>query len=748
MTPLGFDLAQVRGLRRRVYPGRWCVGFHGRSPRTGELGTHVVDRDRKQLAEVLARIAAGGQTLVGYNCERVRRPADPGDPGGLRPLRARPRRSSREERLPPAARPSSPRSRRDHVDLSARLRRGGGFPRLKTDRREPRPARAPRAAPTTPRCDPRRRAVGRGQGVQRDRPGAHLGPARALRPRAPGAGRAVRGSSGGTCGRPPRPRVVEVVLPGGVPPRTGGEPVRPEPPREVLYRPPAGVVRPRTEAAAAWYRPGRRRPPPRRRLGGRRARRRPEGDLPDRPARGHRRGRRPPLRRLARGSTTRRRRHRLISADVAQLLPVADRHQGHLPARLRRLRSPTSSAACSSAGWPSRRRAKAEADPGGEGAAEGPGDRPEAGAELAASARPATASRRLFDPAAFDRRDDHRPADAHRPDRAAAGRRGPRPLGEHRRPVPEGAAGRSAVARPSWPSGSATPRWGSRSSRSKRLAILATNIFATLGKDGAVKRRGTGLRGSLDPVHAPNSPGRRRRRGRGPAPGRPAREDRSGECTDPVRFCRVTRRTGKVASGVLLDDADGSEADLPKVAALVQGPGLLAADRPPVRRRAAHDPGPRRRRQPRPRPARRPVAGRPRLRVVHRPGPQGRPGDARLSPPVAEAIAGAPARPRGLRPRARPAPQAGQGPAGRERRRLADLPLRLAELSRRSGPTRGPTSRSSWSTSTRRRGSRRGSTRATRRCWRTAGATWTGPSSRSAATRPPSRSGRGGPAAS
>src|SRR5205823_2402109 len=38
------------------------------------------------------------------------------------------------------------------------------------------------------------------------------------------------------------------------------------------------------------------------------------------------------------------------------------------------------------------------------------------------------------------------------------------------------------------------------------------------------------------------------------------------DCADPVRFCRVTRRTAAVVRAALVDEADGSESELPRVA--------------------------------------------------------------------------------------------------------------------------------------------------------------------------------------
>ena len=64
MTPHSFDLARCVAFDVETYAGRWCVGFYGRSPRTGKLAARVIDRDRKALAETLDKIAERGLILT------------------------------------------------------------------------------------------------------------------------------------------------------------------------------------------------------------------------------------------------------------------------------------------------------------------------------------------------------------------------------------------------------------------------------------------------------------------------------------------------------------------------------------------------------------------------------------------------------------------------------------------------------------------------------------------------------------
>src|SRR5262249_48844980 len=111
-----------------VSPGRWCVGFHGPDPR-GDLATQVVDGDASQLAALLKRLADNGRILVGYNSERFDVPVILGILRGEDPYELA-QAIIREERGA-GRRTGLPQLPCDHIDLSARLRRGGGFPSLK-----------------------------------------------------------------------------------------------------------------------------------------------------------------------------------------------------------------------------------------------------------------------------------------------------------------------------------------------------------------------------------------------------------------------------------------------------------------------------------------------------------------------------------------------------------------------------------------------------------------------------------------
>ena len=98
----------------------------------------------------------------------------------------------------------------------------------------------------------------------------------------------------------------------------------------------------------------------------------------------------------------------------------------------------------------------------------------------------------------------------------------------------------------------------------KRLAILATNRFATLDVKGKIKRKGDGLKGSFSPLHAPNSLVINDAVVNALLRDIPP-ERTVWECQELVRFCRVTRRSSKVSEAVVLDEKTGEESGLPRV---------------------------------------------------------------------------------------------------------------------------------------------------------------------------------------
>ena len=125
--PMVFDISICVVFDLEVFPGRWCVGFHG-FDRSGQLSTKIVET-KGELERLLKHFAEQSRTLVGYNSERfdvpliraILKSIDPYGPA---------QHIIRENRLPVAL-TSLPEFPCDHIDISARLRRGGAFPSLK-----------------------------------------------------------------------------------------------------------------------------------------------------------------------------------------------------------------------------------------------------------------------------------------------------------------------------------------------------------------------------------------------------------------------------------------------------------------------------------------------------------------------------------------------------------------------------------------------------------------------------------------
>jgi putative DNA primase/helicase len=97
----------------------------------------------------------------------------------------------------------------------------------------------------------------------------------------------------------------------------------------------------------------------------------------------------------------------------------------------------------------------------------------------------------------------------------------------------------------------------------KRLVILASNQYATLNAKGKVKRKGADLRGDLDCSHAPNFLVIRDAVAAALLFDIPP-EKTVFSCSDPVRFCSVTKRSSKAKSMVTIDHE--TESELPRVA--------------------------------------------------------------------------------------------------------------------------------------------------------------------------------------
>jgi len=122
--PAMFDPSRCVVFDLECYPGRWCVGFHG-IDHAGRLSTKIVET-KNDLEGLLRHFAKQSRTLVSYNGERFDVPLIRAILKGIDPY-APAQQIIRENRLPPAlANANLQEFPADHVDLAARLRRGGG----------------------------------------------------------------------------------------------------------------------------------------------------------------------------------------------------------------------------------------------------------------------------------------------------------------------------------------------------------------------------------------------------------------------------------------------------------------------------------------------------------------------------------------------------------------------------------------------------------------------------------------------
>jgi hypothetical protein len=566
--PFHFDIRQCIAFDLETYSNRWCVGFHGHD-RRGNLATHVVDGDVAKLRALLERLASGGRALVGYNSARFDVPAILGILRGDDPHRLAQSiiREQREKDRGTRTRPDLTGFPCDHIDLAARLTRMGVFPSLKVVaaylgrpmlRELPHP---PDAALT----DEQWEEVKHYNASDLAHTWALLEwmtpELQALAALSQEVGRDLRST--------PTPRVCELVFRDAYRKEHGVDPRVPEPPQEVLYRPVAGVMRPRTAEAAAWFDRIANTPLPVAVDGGRLETEVPQttfsiGALRLTVGAGGLHSVDRPMLCYDTGE------HRLLSVDVASYYPsliatrgIAPRSYGDTGASIyrsiltRRLEI--------------KRRART---------AENPAERERLGVQADALKLILNSTfgkfgdtySSLFDPGAMlavtlsgqllliDLIERLAEAGVRV---ISANTDGLFILAERRqdercRQVLEGWQRETEMTL--------------EVEQLERLAILATNRFATLDAKGRIKCRGDGLKGSLSPLAAPNSlivndavveallhdvpP-----------------ERTVWACTDPVRFCWVTRTSSKAARATLLDEKTGEETELPKVVRWYKGKG-------------------------------------------------------------------------------------------------------------------------------------------------------------------------------
>jgi hypothetical protein len=551
-----YDLARAVAFDLECYPDRWCVGFFG-PDRNGKPIIFVVDGDPARLAAVLSRLAEHGRTLIGYNSERFDLPVIRGILHGLDPYELA--QSIIRENRAPRSLSRLPGLPCDHIDLAARLRRGGGFPSLKAVaanlgrpilRELPYP-------PDATLTDKQWGEVRRYNAVDLGHTWAlaeQFSPElQALATLSRELGRDLRST--------PTPRVCELVLLDAYRRAHGVEPRRPEPPQEVLYRPVPGVTRPRIPEAAAWFDQVSNRPLRVVAVGDRLRVDVPQatfaiGGLSVSVRAG---GLHSVDRARVYYST---RRHRVVSVDVASFYPTLIATRGIAP------RSYGGTGATIYKSILDRRlaikqQAKAAQDPAER-------ERLEVQANALKLVLNSTFGKygdsysTLFDPGAM----------------LAVTLSGQLMLIDLiERLTAVGVRVLSAntdglfirVRRRGKRWQEVLAEWQRDTQMTleveplRRLAILATNRFATLDPTGKIKRKGDGLKGSLSPLAAPNSLVVNDGVAAALLLDIPP-ERVIWQCRDPVRFCRVTRRSSKVIQGVLLDEGTGEEAELPRVA--------------------------------------------------------------------------------------------------------------------------------------------------------------------------------------
>ncbi len=554
-TAVNFDLARCVVFDLEVYPGRWCVGFHGPDQR-GKLTTFVVDGDRNKLAKTLDQLRDRGMILVGYNSSHfdirvikcILNGHDPYEPaqqiiGGCL---CDPYRDFSDFQC-------------DSIDLEARLRRGGTFPGLKTVaanmgrptlRELPYP---PDAVLTNEQWDEvkayNRIDLGHTWALLQ----LYAPELQALASLSEELDQDMRSTSS--------PQLVErTFLEAYRKKHRGNDPARWGVPDAVSYRPVEGVSKPRTPEAAAWFDQITTNPIPIITKGSR--------PKPDVPAAHFSIG----DLKLSAGagglhsidsarvyySTPK---SRVVSVDVASFYPSLIASKGISPRAYGAIGAATYSDILER-----RLRIKAEAKTVSD---------PEENKRLEVQA---TALKlilnstfgkfgdcysSLFDPEAL----------------LAVTLSGQLMLidlierlteakvrvisantdGLFLRVPRNGKRWRKILA-----------RWQRDTEMKlevdglKRLVILATNIYATLDARGKVKRRGDKLKGSLSPTTAPNALVVNDAIALALLRDVPP-ERTVWACNDLVRFCRVSKRSAKVLDAVLVDDAAQTETQLPKI---------------------------------------------------------------------------------------------------------------------------------------------------------------------------------------
>lgn len=550
-----FDLSRCVVFDVEVYPGRWCVGFHGPGS-TGVTTTRVVET-RNDLRRMLDYLDETGRTLVGFNSDAYDVPVVRALLKGLDPFALSCAIVRGEDFPVPLAKlPAFPC---DHIDLASRLKRAGRFPGLKSVAANlGRPLL--RELPYPPDTAPDDRQWGEIRDYNR----VDLEHTWALLERLAPELEALSSLSdeqGVDLRSTPTPRVVESLFLNAYRRKNGGrKPSVPEVPQEILYRPPAGVRRPETPEAGAWFD------------------RITAGPIPvveragsvkiEAPAAKFLVGRvnlsvgiggihSDDAKRLHYATRT----HALVSVDVASYYPSLIASKGIAP------RSYGDSGAET---YRALRQRRLDAKAGSK-AAEDPAE----GKRLAVQAD----ALKLVLNSTFGKYGD-RFSSLFDPEAMAAvtltgqlmlvdlierlRKAGARVLSVNT----DGLFLKVRRTNTRWPG--VLDTWQADTGMElevehlRRLLLLATNRYATLDVAGKVKRKGTGLKGSFSPLQPANELVVADAVADALLKDVPPERTVWG-CAEPARFCRITRKTSKVISGVMVDEADGTEVEIPKV---------------------------------------------------------------------------------------------------------------------------------------------------------------------------------------
>jgi hypothetical protein len=551
-----FDLARCVVADVETYPNRWCVGFHGLDKR-GSPATWIVDGNRGKLAKALQRFSLEGKTVVTYNGDHFDIPVIRGILDGQDACDVATAIIQRG-RNPKHMVLGSPFPC-DHIDLSARLRRGGVFLSLKAVAANlGRPAlRELPYPPGTILTDEQWNEVKRYNEIDLGHTWVLVKwfapELQALASLSEEQERDLRST--------PTPRVVEhVFLNTFARERHGAKPINPETPQEVIYRPVDGVVRPRTPAAAAWFDRVANRPLPVETVEDK-----PKAIVPE--TRFEIGGL--PLKVGAGGL------HSDDSAcvyyeDEAQELWLVDVASFYPSLIASKGISPAAYGACGAATYRGilARRLKIKA---GAGVAVDPAEQRRL--EVQATALKLVLNSTfgkfgdpyssLFDLGALltvTLSGQLMLIDLiERLSEAGVRVLSANTDGLFIRTKKDDSCWRDILA--GWERDTGMTL---EEERLGRLAILATNNYAYISHSGKVKRKGEGFKGDFSPRTTPNAlvvaDAVTEALLRDVPPEQTVRE-----CRDLLRFCHITRRSTKVESAVLVDDADGSEVELPKV---------------------------------------------------------------------------------------------------------------------------------------------------------------------------------------